>query len=89
MPLRTNSPPMHPWASTDVPAARISLAKHRSASGTGAVKKLFQLWPACSSRHCQAQNTPSKAGRKNREENRVCWLHRLYQALSSTSILPR
>ena len=70
-------------------AAQISLAKHRAPTGTGAVRKLFQLWSVCSSRHCQAQNTPSWAGRKNREANSTCWVQRLYHWLFSTSRLPR
>ena len=84
-PLRKNSAPMHAWARTDAPAARISLARHRSRTGTGAVIRLFQLWSVCSSRHCQPQNTPNWAGRKNIEANSVCWVQRLYQLLSSTS----
>ena len=46
-------------------------------------------WSVCSSRHCQAQNTPSWAGRKNREANSTCWVQRLYHWLFSTSRLPR
>ena len=88
-PLIINSAPIQAWESRDMTAAQISLAKHRAPTGTGAVRKLFQLWSVCSSRHCQAQNTPKRAGRKNMEENRVCWLHRLYHSLCSSPRFPR
>ena len=38
-----NSAPIQAWESRDMTAAQISLARHRSFTGTGAVRKLFQL----------------------------------------------
>ena len=42
-PLMTNSVPIQAWESRERTEAQTSLARYRSSTGTGAVRKLFQL----------------------------------------------
>ena len=64
LPPRTYSPPMQTWANAETKTASKNLLPYKAPAEIGAERQAFQLLPLCSSRHCQAQNTPNWAGRK-------------------------
>ena len=80
---------MQTWANAETKTASKNLLPYKALAEIGAERQAFQLLPLCSSRHCQAQNTPNWAGRKRLAEKSVCWVQRLYQPSVKTLTLPR